>query len=111
MRLPILTLALTACLASAGAALAGGVNAPTAGGASPAVQMRDTYRPGGTERPAAQDHYAERLAMLRKKVLRTSAEDGGNLSPEHYAALKQELDAINDAYASNAPPRPGTFRR
>ncbi len=110
MRLPILTLALAGCLASAGVAFAAGAGAPTAP-ASPVAPMRDPYRSGSIERPAAQDHYAEQLAMLRKKVLRTSAEDGGNLSQAHYAALQQELHAINDAYASNAPPRPGTFRR
>ena len=111
MRLPILTLALAGCLASAGAALAGGINRPTAGGALPAPPMTDPYRSGSIERPAAQDHYAEQLAMLRKKVLHTSALDGGELSPAHYAALKQELDAINRAYASNEPPRAFSFRR
>jgi hypothetical protein len=56
---------------------------------------------------SAQLRYQERLAMLRKKLLKVTAEDGGQLSEAHKAALQQELDSINRELAANtATPRP-----
>jgi hypothetical protein len=50
---------------------------------------------------SAQLRYQERLAMLRRRLVKATAEDGGQLSEAHKAALQQELDSINREYSAN----------
>jgi hypothetical protein len=43
-----------------------------------------------------------KLASLRDKTLRTKAKDGGQLTPEHAAALQHELDQLNKQFGITA---------
>jgi hypothetical protein len=67
----------------------------------------DPFALGNAESP--RQRYLLEIAMLRKKLQRWTTEDGGKLSEAHQAALQRELDAINKAYAANAPAK-GTRR-
>ncbi len=110
MRLCILALTAVAGLAAATAAFASGVHGSALSPAGPGWASNDTYRRGDID-ARAQQSYAERLAALRQKVLRISAEDGGELSLADFAALQRELKAINAEYAENSPAPSWAMRR
>jgi hypothetical protein len=111
MRLSILASVVAGGLALAGANAAAGAPASMASLAIPTVQGNDPFGPGRIEYPTAHQRYAGELSILRKKLVRITADDGGRLSEAHKAALQQELDAINREYAANLPPPRGTLRR
>jgi hypothetical protein len=100
MRRSILALAAAGGLAAAGPAGAqmGMGMAPM----PPRVQQDDPFGPGRMEFPTARERYVEQLQRLRRKMLKITAQDGGQLTEAHRAALQQELDGINRAYAANA---------
>ena len=98
MRCSILALVLAGGLTAAGPAAAQMGMAPPL----PRIQPDDPFGPGRIEYPTAQDRYVDQLQRLRRKMLNITAEDGGKLTDAHRAALQQELDAINRAYAANA---------
>ena len=110
MRLSILALVVAGGLALAGSNAAAGAPASMAP-AIQTVQGNDPFGPGRIEYPTAHQRYTGQLSILRRKLVRITADDGGQLSEAHKAALQQELDAINREYAANSPPPHGTLRR
>jgi hypothetical protein len=48
------------------------------------------------------DRYLMKLSALRDKTIRTKAKDGGQLTPEHAAALQHELDDLNREFGVGA---------
>ncbi|HEV2532596.1 hypothetical protein [Phenylobacterium sp.] len=103
MRPCILILAIAGSLAWSGAAGAQGMTMGM-GSTVQHTQPDDPFASGHIETP--RERYAQELSRLRSKMLRMTAQDGGQLSEAHRAALQRELDAINTAYAANArPPR------
>ena len=102
MRARVTALAVAFGLGSAGAAAAQTMGmGQSAMAAHAQTGPDDPFALGQAESPKAR--YALELSMLRKKMLRMTQEDGGQLSAPHQAALQRELDAINKAYAANAP--------
>jgi len=100
MRVRVLALmTLTGLLAQAGAAAAQGdtmmMNAP------PAVQAHDQWT-GQPPLPSRHERYLMKLASLRDKTLKTKAKGGGQLTPEHAAALQRELDQLNHQFGITA---------
>ncbi|HEX3364451.1 hypothetical protein [Phenylobacterium sp.] len=95
MRLSALALVSAAALAQAGLAQAQGdmMNQP--------VQAHDqqTVMP---PLPTKHDRYLMKLAALREKTIKTKARDGGQLTPEHSAALQRELDELNKQFGVGA---------
>jgi hypothetical protein len=106
MRRSILALALAGALPWAGAAAGQGMGMGMAGaGFRQPMQSADPqerFSEGRLALPSAREVYARDLIRLKQKMQRLAAEDGGQLSPAHQAALQQELDAINRAYAGNS---------
>ena len=104
MRLSILALMLAVGLAPAGAAAAQamtmGMGQSSMGAHGPGLNPYEPYALDHVETP--QERYARELGRLRRKMLRITAEDGGQLSEAHKAALQAELDAINRTYAANS---------
>lgn len=113
MRLSILAFVVAigvAWLGAASSASAQGMMGPGMMNAQP-LQANDPFGPGRIEYPTAQERYVEQLAKLRKKLLRATAEDGGQLSEAHRAAIQRELDSLNKAYAADLAPLGGATRR
>ena len=104
MRRTILLLSFASGLAWAGAAAGQAMTlgqGQSAMGAHLQASPDDPFALGNGETP--RQRYLLEVAMLRKKMQRWTSEDGGKLSEAHQAALQRELDAINKAYAANAP--------
>lgn len=53
---------------------------------------------GAAGASVAPDGYNFRLMLLRHKLAAQTHDDGGQLTPEHQAALQKELDALNLHY-------------
>jgi hypothetical protein len=49
----------------------------------------------GPQAPTREQRYMEKLSALRTKTLHLTAQDGGQLTPEHRDSLQKELDALN----------------
>jgi hypothetical protein len=45
--------------------------------------------------PSREELYARRIATLRDKMRKITAEDGGQLTPDHAADLQKALDSLN----------------
>lgn len=52
--------------------------------------------------PTQHDRYLMKLASLRDRTIRIKAKDGGQLTPDHAAALQQQLDALNHQFGVTA---------
>jgi hypothetical protein len=107
MRLSLLALAVAGGLLCAGAAAAQGVIGMGQSQMGPngalTPQSGDPFASSHAETP--RERQVAALSRLRTKMLRMAAEDGGQLSEAHKAALQRELDAINKTYAASAGPR------
>jgi hypothetical protein len=97
MRFSLLALASAALLAQAGAACAQGdmMNQQMQAHGQPTL-----IQPA----PTKHDRYLMRLSSLREKTIRAKAKakDGGQLTPEHAAALQRELDELNKQFGVGA---------
>ena len=102
MRVPVLTLTMAAVLIAGGGAMAQTVEVPV-----PLVTPGDTGNNhqatgGSNEAGSRQSRYLAKVETLKEKVARTKARDGGQLTPEHEASLKRELDKLNRVYGVTA---------
>ena len=95
MRLSVLALVSAAALAQAGLAAAQGDMM------NQQVQAHDQPM-AMPPAPTKHDRYLMKLAALREKTIRTKAKDGGQLTPEHSAALQHELDELNKQFGVGA---------
>jgi hypothetical protein len=104
MRCSILALVVAGGLAAAGPAGAQmmGMGGSMGMGTNMRAQPDDPFGPGRLEYPSAQERYVDQLQRLRRKMLKITAQDGGQLTEAHRAAIQLELDAINRSYAANA---------
>ena len=93
------TLVLLAALGASTAALAqsqtySSMESPVPQGASNGARQDS----GASWIPSEQWWYDWSIANLRDKMLKIQAKDGGQLTPEHAAALQRELDRLNRKY-------------
>jgi hypothetical protein len=99
MRIRVLVLMAVGVLILAGAATAQvtngtAVNAPTPPTGSTPSQSSAV----GGEAGSRHYRYLQKVEALKDKVARTKAQDGGQLTAEHEASLKGELDRLNRIY-------------
>ena len=52
----------------------------------------------GARLPTEQERYAARIMALKQKMQKLTAQDGGQLSEAHRAALQRELDGVNRSF-------------
>ena len=90
MRLPIFTLALLGLAGAAQAQMGPMMMTPMPQASAPYGGDFDAAR-----YPSQQERYAAKMAALKAKMLKLTAADGGQLSPEHRASLQKELDSLN----------------
>ena len=100
MRERVLALAVAAgLLAQAGSAAAQG---DTMMMTAPQMAQPHDQWIGQPPLPTRHERYLMKLASLRDKTLKTKAKDGGQLTPEHAAALQRELDQLNRQFGITA---------
>lgn len=58
----------------------------------------------GARFPTAQERYAARIMALKQKMQKMTAQDGGQLSEAHRAALQRELDGVNKSFGIKPAP-------
>ena len=99
MRVRVLALAVAGgVLAQSSSAVAqGGMMMGQMMGQSPAM-AHEQFTGTPPQLPTKHDRYVMRLMTLRDKTLKTKAKDGGELTPEHAAALQHELDELNKQF-------------
>lgn len=54
--------------------------------------------------PSRQERYEARIAALKARMLRLTAADGGQLTPEHRASLQKDLDSLNREFGLKRAP-------
>jgi hypothetical protein len=102
MRVRVLSLTIAAVLATAGVAAAQTMVEIQKPLDTPGDRGGHSDSPMASEVGNRQYRYLMRIETLKEKVAQTKARDGGQITPEHEAALKRELDRLNHIYGVKA---------
>jgi hypothetical protein len=98
MRTPALVLLAAAAFGSATAAFAQVQTPSTMQPPIPEAQGNGQPANNFGATPSREQIYFRHVATLREKMRKLTAEDGGQLTQDHAAALQKELDDLNRLY-------------